>query len=1441
MTLQKKSRKPSPICRFCVITIFLYTLSFSITTHAELKIDSVYPTLGQMGQNLEVEIKGSGFDENTRVSMFLDSSNERMLVGSVDTPGIDQTNDVFVSGSYAYEVGYPNMFRVIDVSNSSNPEIIGSVDTNGHGYGVFVSGSYAYVACSPNSLQIVDISNTSSPTIIGSLDLPGETTPGCVYAQSVFVSGSYAYVADFDYGLQVIDVSNPSSPEVIGSVVSTGIAYDVFVSGNYAYLAETGGRLTVVDISDPSNPDSLGSVSTYYTPKDVFISGSYAYLANEKGLEVVDISDPVNPQIVGSADTPAMARGVFISGSYAYLASHNSGLQIIDISKPSDPQVFGAVDTPYQAKKVFVSWNYAYVADLLGGLQIIDISNPSKLQSIGSAETSMAARGVFISDTYAYVADWGSFKIIDISNPSNPEVIKSMEMGAYRVLIADNYAYVVGYASGIRVLDISDPSNPQIMSLIDLPGALGIFISGNYAYVADYYNGLQVVDISDPSTPRVIGTTETPVSGRSVTVSGIYAYMSYKPSLKDSGLQVINISDPSNPQVIGSVDILSDEHQYYTFQDVDVSGNYVYLAGSASGLHCIDVSNPSNPYLVKTLDTPDSAFGVYISGNYAYVADGMSGLQAIDISFPSISKIIGAVDTPCIATDIFVSGNQAFIADGCRSGLVIVPLPVEITSIAVNSYTSLSVTLPSPILAGIYTLRVFNETESSELFGAVSFTDDPTTLNSKAVIVAGGGPLASGGTMWEETKLNTNKAYDALILQGYQHDSICYISEETLNEYVDNSSPETFMDDLSYRINTWAVDASRLLIYLVDHGGEDEFILYENNETTITLNAQDLDEWLDTLQETMTGPVTFIYDACQSGSFISRLRPPDGKDRIVITGSSYEPSYFLEDGKGSFSYQFWDKTVFNRGNLGDAFSYAQESMQSYQSALVEADWDLEGNNNESEDIRIADDMTIQRGGYSYIGVHPYISSVSDPQVLSSETSATIQANGVIDSESVHALIIPPDVNPETSDIPITDLPTIELTVPDGDYIYEGTYNGFDTEGTYVVVVKSKSTRELYSYVNNSMTIHNIYSPPMYTAVTKTSGIVKSKPDKYEGDSNHNQASVIVINDYAPQVHNFHSVGDNDWVKFYGIAGEIYKIKASNVSVFCDPIIELFDTNGATLLAGPVNNGGRWENESLEWSCQENGIYYVRITNANSNFGENVKYDLKVYHPVAGLPGWLTGIVINSLGQGIGDAVIKSDACNTTTMTLDNGVYMIVLPSGTHTVSVNVTGYDPQNQEGVEVLVEEYTHQDFILFSNVDSDDDGLTDDIEAILGTDHDDADTDDDGILDGDEDANHNGVVDSNETDPTMTDTDGDGIQDGTELGYTIEHKDADTDIEVFQPDLDPSTTTNPLRADTDGDGMSDGEEDINYNGRVDEGESDPNEEEFPWEIFYPAFIKNK
>ena len=122
----------------------------------------------------------------------------------------------------------------------------------------------------------------------------------------------------------------------------------------------------------------------------------------------------------------------------------------------------------------------------------------------------------------------------------------------------------------------------------------------------------------------------------------------------------------------------------------------------------------------------------------------------------------------------------------------------------------------------------------------------------------------------------------------------------------------------------------------------------------------------------------------------------------------------------------------------------------------------------------------------------------------------------------------------------------------------------------------------------------------------------------------------------------------------------------------------------------------------------------------------------------------------------------------------------------------------------------------------DEDFDLLPNEIETTGCTSELDADTDDDGLLDGDEDSNLNGTVDPGETNPCNADTDGDGLFDGLELGVNVTISD-DTNPTIFEADTDTTTRTNPLKQDTDDDGVLDGIEDANHNGAVDDGETDP------------------
>ena len=104
---------------------------------------------------------------------------------------------------------------------------------------------------------------------------------------------------------------------------------------------------------------------------------------------------------------------------------------------------------------------------------------------------------------------------------------------------------------------------------------------------------------------------------------------------------------------------------YGLAQDVDVSGDYAYVAtaGGGSGLEIFDVTEKNDPKKVGHYVTDGFAARVVVSGDYAYVAHRTNGLVIVDITDKTDPRETGRYDTAGIAYGIAVAGDYAYVTD----------------------------------------------------------------------------------------------------------------------------------------------------------------------------------------------------------------------------------------------------------------------------------------------------------------------------------------------------------------------------------------------------------------------------------------------------------------------------------------------------------------------------------------------------------------------------------------------------------------------------------------------------------------------------------------------------------------------------------------------------------------------------------------------------------
>lgn len=128
------------------------------------------------------------------------------------------------------------------------------------------------------------------------------------------------------------------------------------------------------------------------------------------------------------------------------------------------------------------------------------------------------------------------------------------------------------------------------------------------------------------------------------------------------------------------------------------------------------------------------------------------------------------------------------------------------------------------------------------------------------------------------------------------------------------------------------------------------------------------------------------------------------------------------------------------------------------------------------------------------------------------------------------------------------------------------------------------------------------------------------PDDPEGSGGDNGPgdAPMLDTDGSKQAHNFCAdplrvdLGDQDWVQFQAVAGGNYQIFTSNLGNNSDTKLELYASDGATLLQSN-DDLGEGRIAGLSYTPTVSGNYFVRVTQFNSTVnGAETDYEMSIF-------------------------------------------------------------------------------------------------------------------------------------------------------------------------------------------------------------------------------------
>lgn len=514
------------------------------------------------------------------------------------------------------------------------------------------NGPYAYVAMGYQGVAVVDISASSDPQLIHVLDRQDNPFE----AKAVAKSGSRLYIAAGSGGLMEAYIYQPDSI-VFGDtyVYANCNITDVTARNDTLFAASSSKALEMLRYAngqfyflnrvnynkytnDYQNQTPMAS-SVFWQHDSLFVADSWT------GVFFFTVEDTaLNYSGVGLGG----CQNVIAQGKYVYTTDYYNVNVLSDNGGTPSFRDSKEVSTSMQ---LTYAKNYVIVASKCHGIYTFENSDKATLHDGGFYATSSLTYDVFQQKYYLYrITPINTLDVIAVQNPAGPHTAGHLDLGgdneeAHKIYVQGDTAFVYSYdymsgESRIYFIDVSDPSGPKKLASWTYPSTDNSFYDiaarGKHLYAVMNQDVL-IIDFSDLANVHETGKVTTSGWIEDLAVQGNYVYT----ASEDQGMSVVDVSDPAHPAKKAT--FRQSDSDYYV--QIRVQDHYAYAANSYNGLTIIDISNPEAPALAGTFTQADGDFNasqLAVSGNYAYIDRGWGEVIFLNISNPVSPQLKGA-------------------------------------------------------------------------------------------------------------------------------------------------------------------------------------------------------------------------------------------------------------------------------------------------------------------------------------------------------------------------------------------------------------------------------------------------------------------------------------------------------------------------------------------------------------------------------------------------------------------------------------------------------------------------------------------------------------------------------------------------------------------------------------------------------------------------------